>query len=90
MKGFLPAPSGEEEPGRKGGAGWVVCIEAVQCPSQAQQSLPLATDVGICQTNPNHLMRNENSVWFLHLIASLKTTYSNHHNRLIKTREFDD
>lgn len=71
----LPIPSGQEKPGQKGSAGYLKCVEAMHCPSQAQQRLPLATDVGICQTNPNHLMRNENGVWFLHLIAPLKTTH---------------
>ena len=75
MEGFLPIPSRQEKPGQKGSAGRLPCVEAVCCPSQVQQSLPLATDVGICQTNPNHLMRNENGAWFLHLIAPLKTTH---------------
>ena len=75
VKGFLPTPSCQEKPGQKGSAGRLPCVEAVRCPSQVQQSLPLATDVGICQTNPNHLMRNENGAWFLHLIAPLKTTH---------------
>lgn len=75
MRGFLPIPSRQEKPGQKGSAGRLLCVEAVRCPSQVQQSLPLATDVGICQTNPNHLMRNENGAWFLHLIAPLKTTH---------------
>lgn len=75
MRGFLPIPSRQEKPGQKGSAGRLLYVEAVRCPSQVQQSLPLATDVGICQTNPNHLMRNENGAWFLHLIAPLKTTH---------------
>lgn len=75
MKVFLPIPSGQDKPGLKGSAGYLMCVEAMHCPSQAQQSLPVATDVGICQTNSNHLMRNENGVWFLHLIAPLKTTH---------------